>query len=289
MEEVVQRRKEKAQEMLQELRDDMANSRKSAGGGNSLLGIGNLNFVSMKERTAALEESVYSNQDTIMSNRSILDEVLAKKKEKEEESARNMMPPESAEDGEGEAPAVSDRLDMIEAKASGLRQKMQADQDATQLKVEAGEQYELNLKAQAEARRYILFDLGGTPSARAALVRPSSAPPGAAVNRPSSSLSIARPPSAASVPARPSSVIGARYAAQPLSARSGGVLRVPSRPCSANSMRSRMKALEENVARNKKTLTNNRDGLEVVKKRRAERAQAAAQLLVDIKRNHEEA
>merc|ERR1719502_2104691 len=97
------------------------------------------------------------------------------------------MPPEDADDPLPESPA--DRLDMIEAKASMLRQKMLADQDATQLKVKAGEQYEIDLKAQAEARRYILFGISGAPSARAALVRPSSAPAGAAVNRPSSSSS----------------------------------------------------------------------------------------------------
>ena len=44
-----------------------------------------------------------------------------------------------------------------------------------------------------------------------------------------------------------------------------------------------MKALEENVARNKSVLTTNRDGIEFVKNRRAQAAQAMTQLLLDIK------
>merc|ERR1712070_311774 len=151
---------------------------------------------------------------------------------------------------------------MIAAKVTLLQGAGQSVEDAAQSKLDEAEQYEIDLKTQAEARQYILFQLGGSPSGRGATLardsrsRPSSAPPGFAVKRPLSPLDVGRPPSAASVPARPGSAMRNRQPQpqpRPLSASSGGVLRVPSRPCSANSMTARMKALQENVARNKRT------------------------------------
>lgn len=295
LEDVVQRRKDAAQQVLSELSKELkecCNSSSSAAGGGSMLGIAPMNFQTMKDRTATIEETVGRNQDTLMSCRTILDSITtAKQDETQILSSRSQLPEETA--AQGTTRNAQDRLDMIEANAGMLRENMgrenqqQRQKEASQVKAEAAD-FEADIKAQTEVRQYILFgirpDSGMAPVGK----RPSSAPAGSRfpLSRPSSSQA-ARPPSAAtSVPTRPSSSVG-RYAApayqRPLSARSGGVLGVPSRPCSANSMRSRMKVMEENVARNKKILATNRDGLEVVKKRRQQAADAMTQLLIDMK------
>jgi len=283
-----------------------------------MMGIAPLNFQSMKDRAAWIEESACRNQDTISSHRSVLDAITAAKMESDPTYVppsrpsttlsfhRTQLPEEQpghadqadlTGDITAEARAV-DQLDIIEANACKLREKLQAradssmaEEDVTMLKADPVDDFEAAAKAQAEARQYILFGIKGVKPSTVAACRPSSAPAGARgiqryiPARPSSGLSTAtnaRPVSAATTPARPSS--GVRYgASRPGSAMSGDVAGSTSRPYSANSMRARMKALEENVARNTKTLTNNRDGIEVVKKRRAEASQAMAQLLVDLK------
>lgn len=294
LEDVVQRRKEKAMRVQQEMREGMKAMQGGKVSGGDILGIAPLNFTTLRERTAAIEETVGRNQDTLMSNRSMLDRISAAKKDasQAEETDRTLLPEEERASLSGTGGASpADRLDVIEANACMIREKLQpraadsslVEEDVTQLKADSMEQYELDVKAQAEVRQYILFGRNPQTAAATHIKRPQSAPAGArsVPSRPGSSYgSYGRPQSAASGPARPGT---AGRPGSALSGRSASVLGVPSRPCSANSMRARMKVMEENVARNKKILTTNRDGIEVVKKRRAEAASAMTQLLVDLK------
>lgn len=298
MEDVVNRRKEQAMKAQQEISQAIkaaCGNGDSSGGAKSMFGIAPLNFTTMKERTAALEETAGRNQDTLMSCRTMLDYITdAKRTQKQEEETAI-----GARSDVGQA-APADRLDMIEANASMLSEKLQAqadsstaEEDITRLNAEPVD-FEASIKAQAEARQHYLFGIEPRMTmATASAGRPSSAPAGTRIvphGRPASALSAAsnfgrRPTS--SIGGRPASSFGGRpaSAAQPLSARSGvaNVMGMPSRPCSANSMRSRIKAMEGNIARNAKTLTTNRDGLEVVKKRREQASQAMAQLMIDLK------
>jgi hypothetical protein len=315
LEEVVQRRKEKAAQGQKEMMEEIKNSKKSMGStGGSMLGIKPLNFQTMKERTASLLETSYENQDMLMSCRSILDDVTAAKAAEvaasQQGSARSQLPVGEASlehdpaVGEAQAPRV-DRCRIIEDNARQLQMFQAADatitdQDVTQFPADPEEE----AQTATEIRQYILFGIRPKSACRALSMdrslghhgRPASAPAGNAQSRPSSSTSTcgARPPSA-SMYSRPQSASASAHAAvpRPASAASSHVMRpnsgrsggpgVPSRPCSANSMRSRMKAMEDNVFRNKKILETNRDGIEIVKKRREQAAQAMTQLLLDLK------
>lgn len=293
LEDVVQRRKEQAERIKKGLKEDSGLRGLSEGIGSatgSTLGIAPLNFRSMKERCQALQETVDSNQDTLMSQRSVLDQIIIARRQQESargdsarsgnvESARAASHAESA-DGQ-EAPYV-DRCRVIEENARKIGVELQARADsATGAEEDADqtglERYEKDCRAATEARHYILF--GKSPEAR-----PSSAPPGAFRHppRPSSSASSA----VATYSARPASSASyyAGSASRPLSARSRGLSKasVPSRPCSANSMTARCKALEDNLNRNKKILTYNRDGLEEVRKRREAAAKAMAAMTQPI-------
>lgn len=263
-----------------------------------MLGIAPLNFSTMRERCAAIEESVHWSQDALMSNRSILDGINAAKQEaSQSEVDRTQMPDEETpRDGAAAKGPYVDRCRIIEENVHRIGGALQAradtsfaDEDITQLQEEPDyDRITGEAKAASEARQYLLFGIKPASSvAMAGMMRPSSAPAGARARPSSSTSAYARPASAVSAPARPGSAAYARPGsaaqARPGSAARSSLGPSGSRPSSANSMRARMALLEQNVARNKATMTTNREGIEFVKLRRQQAAQAMTQLMLDLK------
>jgi len=353
IEDVVQKRKDKAAEGLKEAEKFSKKSKNKAASGNSMMGFATLNLETMKERVAKLEQNVYQNEDVITNNGSMIRDALKSKQEKADGvsqdisaiGSRTQMTEDDSLSGEPaggdagldkQAPVFVDRCRIIEENAGTIsagqfpaRQgrgafSFAADKEESRFSKEEVAQFRDDIdfndaRATAQAREEILFGkmshheaglVGPTmtyaagpgfgasrPSsapvgARAMAARPQSAaassygrPPSAAASnggRSASAASGIRPQSAAlsmTSGGRPQSAISQR---PPMSARSGGVLRVPSRPGSANSMRTRMKILEQNLNSNRAVMEVNRDGIELVKKRRQQAAEAMTQLLIDM-------
>lgn len=266
LETVVQNRKEKAEKSAQELRLQMKELMHSSTGNGSILGIAPLNFQTLRDRTATLDENVNSNYSVILSNRSILNSIQGAKQEGQHAEDITKLAEERIKNDDDSL--IADKCRSIEEDARRIGANLHDGaeiEDAIQVE-------------RRETRQYLLFGIPPsrpnvstttTSTSRHHQSRPLSAPAVASQSRPLSAPAVASRTSTT----RPPSV---------LSQRPASALSRNSRPTSANSITARIKLMEANVCENKKVMDTNKDGLEVVKKRREAAAKAMADCLAAL-------
>jgi hypothetical protein len=270
---VKQRRKENAEKGLKDIQAFMKELTSSGGGkkqrGSGILGIAPLNFTTIRERTDALLENAGQNQDTLTENRTIIDNIQASRRE----SASQVSTGRTEKILEDDSPLHQEKLD---AEPSGVADRQGGSQKQANQPPNLIDETDFQVE-QREARQYLLF--GMIPS------RPGSATPknaGRPFSAPAGSSRLLRPQSSSSSAAGTGPTARPGSAMQRPASSSGGWQLPPSRPTSSKSMSSRIKAMQDNAQLNKKTLDSNRDGLEVVKRRRAAAAQAMAETLAAL-------
>lgn len=260
LEDVVQSRKDKAEKSKQEIRQAMKDLMKPSTRDGSVLGIAPLNFQTLRDRTAALEDNVNSNREEFFSNRSILKTIQAARLESAPVSARTELPDDATNlnesDSKNDDTTMADKCRAIEESARRIGAHLQESvQTENTIQVE-----------QRETRQFLLF---GIPPVRPDVASTAAMTTTSKQPRPLSAPAVASRTSMT----RPSSV---------LSQRPASALSRSSRPTSANSLCARIKLMEANVRENKQVLATNKDGLEVVKRRREQAAKAVADCLAAL-------
>eukprot|EP00931_Biecheleriopsis_adriatica_P110758 TRINITY_DN8505_c0_g1_i1.p1 TRINITY_DN8505_c0_g1~~TRINITY_DN8505_c0_g1_i1.p1 ORF type:complete len:367 (+),score=88.90 TRINITY_DN8505_c0_g1_i1:54-1103(+) len=255
---------------------------------------------SMKERMAALEGNMESNQEALGGHRKVLDGILTARQEAQAAAAQMTIRNASgsahlaaaarantSEDVEfDDTVTTNEKCREINRNARWMGPAMQK---AAVSKARTDDTKALAAQAAVEESSWSP-QYGGSKRPRSAATPTSTARPGLDLTAPvadrTAKASSSRPLSAAAGarrPSRPGSAVS-----RPMSATSRGTGR-SSRPQSAHSLNARFQNLQESVERNQEALMCQRQGIDMVVKLRQERAQRLTMdLLASIKEMYQQ-